>query len=98
MQVRREGATAVLRLDGEADVATASRLEVRLSDLVGDAGLTRVVVDAAELSFLDLAGLDVLLDAAGRLRERGGALVLRTPSRRVQRLLHVLSSPLPVED
>jgi anti-sigma B factor antagonist len=98
MQLRRDGATVVLRLEGEADVATAPRLEVRLGALVGDAGVSHVVVDAAELSFLDLAGLDVLLSAADRLRSRGGELVLRSPSRRVQRLLRVLSPPLAVED
>jgi anti-sigma B factor antagonist len=98
MQVRRDGATAVLRLTGEADVATAPRLEVRLRDVVGDLAVERVVVDAAELGFLDLAGLDVLLGAAAELRDRGGQLVLRSPTRRVRRLLRVLSAPLAVED
>lgn len=98
MQVRRDGATAVLRLAGEADVATASRLEVRLNDVVRDRAVRRVVVEASELGFLDLAGLDVLLRSADELRRRGGELVLRAPTRRVQRLLQVLSAPLPVED
>jgi anti-anti-sigma factor len=88
MSVRRTSSAAVLALAGEADIATASRLQMRVRALLDD-GLDDVVVDARELDFLDLAALQVLLDAADELRDRGGSLVLREPRRRVRRLLDV---------
>jgi anti-anti-sigma factor len=93
MSVQRSHDTAVLRLAGEADVSGLPRLQVRLNDLLAPGRSPQVralVVDASELTFLDLAGLDALLKAAEQLRGRGGSLVLRSPGRRVRRLLEVL--------
>jgi len=88
--VSRDGERAVVRLVGELDVAAEPRLRARLRDLLEPGRPTpvrHVVVDAAQLTFLDLAGLRVLVDADTALRRRGGSLVLRAPSRRVRRLL-----------
>lgn len=102
MSVRRSGSTAVLQLRGEADIAVEARLRLRLGDLLaeGAAPVQRLVVDATELDFLDLSGLQALLDAAARLRGRGGELVLRRPGRRVLRLLTVVGvgDALQIED
>ncbi|HVM27400.1 MAG TPA: STAS domain-containing protein [Mycobacteriales bacterium] len=94
MTVDRSGPDVVLRLIGEADIATADRLRGRLRDLVAPGrpdAVRRLVVDASQLSFLDLVALDALLAAAADVREREGVLVLRAPTRRVRRLLSVLS-------
>jgi anti-anti-sigma factor len=89
------GRTAVLRLSGELDLATAPGLHRRLVALADT--VETVDVEAAELSFLDLAGFDVLLGLSTRLRADGGALVVRAPSPPVRRLLALLDDPLPVE-
>lgn len=89
------GRTADLRLSGELDLATSPALRRRLVALPDT--VETVVVETAELTFLDLAGLDVLLDLATRLRADGGALVVRAPSPPVRRLLALLDDPLPVE-
>lgn len=89
------GRTAFLRLSGELDLATAPGLHRRLATLPDT--VETVDVQAAELTFLDLAGLDVLLDLATRLRTDGGALVVRAPSPPVRRLLGLLADPLPVK-
>jgi anti-sigma B factor antagonist len=102
MSVRRTGAQVVLRLVGEADVAGEARLRLRLADLVSghaSGGVRHLVVDLSELAFCDLIALDVLLEAAATLRTRGGSLVLRSPTRRVRRLLALMvtDGQLPVE-
>ena len=96
-QVRRSADGVVLVLVGEADIATEPRLRLRLGDLLADRDLSHLVVDAAALSFLDVSCLKALLAADAVLRERGGRLVLRSPSSRVRRLLSVLQVDLPVE-
>lgn len=86
---------AVVVLTGELDLSTAGGLRRRLLDVLG---LTPVVaVDASGLDFVDLAGLDVLIDLDTRLRADGGTLVVRRASPSLRRLLALLDDPLPVE-
>jgi anti-sigma B factor antagonist len=54
------------------------------------AGKVDVVIDLTHLRFIDVSGLNVLIQAARRARAAGGTLVLREPSRHVRRLLGVL--------
>lgn len=89
----RDGVNVVL--SGELDLSTADGLRRRLLDVLGTA--TCATVDAAGLGFVDLAGLDVLLDLDTRLRAEGGALVVRRASPPLRRLLALLDDPLPVE-
>lgn len=53
-------------------------------------GATRLVLDVAQLDFIDSAGLRTLAATAGRLRERGGDLVLVSPPPGLVRLLDLL--------
>jgi anti-anti-sigma factor len=73
---------------GELDVATAPRLNMALSELRRD-GVRDLTVDLADVTFLDTAGLRVLLEHAGLLRARRGRLHLTHPSNAIRRLLHV---------
>lgn len=102
LSVSRTGDDAVLRLSGEVDIATEPRLSAALRDLL-EAGrqqpVRHLVVDMSDLQFLDLSGLQTLLEAERELRRRGGSLVLRSPTRRVRRLLGLLdvAGVLPTE-
>lgn len=89
LRVRHDGDTAVV-VDphGELDVATAPRLNLTLTELRAD-GVRQVTVDLAHVTFLDTAGLRVLLECDRLLRARGGALTLVNASARIVRLLHV---------
>ena len=84
----REGDVAVLTLAGELDPHTAPALAEELDDAIGG-GATTVVLQLAELSFIDSSGLRVVISAHRRLDEAGGRLVLRTPSDTVRRLLEI---------
>ena len=48
-----------------------------------------IVIDLADVSFIDSSGLRSLLGASRRADERAGAVVLRSPSASVQRLLEI---------
>jgi anti-anti-sigma factor len=62
-------------LSGELDIAGTGRLRAVLDRLRHD-GYTEIVIDLAELSFLDAAGLGVLARAHGEFRAAGGRIVL----------------------
>lgn len=86
VDVERSGDEAVVTLAGELDTASSRSLRATLGSLVDD-GVRVVRVRAAGLSFLDAAGLGVLIGAARRVREVGGTLHLESASRQVSRVV-----------
>jgi anti-sigma B factor antagonist len=88
IEVHQEGETATLTLVGELDPHTAPLLSDELENLV-DEGASTVVLVLAGLGFIDSSGLRVLIAADRDLTERGGTLVLRSPSDTVRRLLEI---------
>lgn len=86
-----DGPVTVLRLAGELDLATAGHLREHLHRaLVQGASLRHLVVDVAGLEFLDVAGLNALLEAGPHLASTGATLSLRRPRPMVRRMLTLL--------
>jgi anti-sigma B factor antagonist len=75
LESTRRGTTSVLTLRGEVDVYTAPRLRQAIVDLV-DAGSPLVVVDMANVDFLDSTGLGVLVEGLKRARARSSDLAI----------------------
>ena len=80
--------TAVLRLRGELDMATAVALRLALADAI-DGGPSSLEVDLSELTFVDSTGIGVLVGASRRAEDAGCSFVLRGPSRSVMKALHL---------
>jgi anti-anti-sigma factor len=91
LRIERDDRNGVVRLIGELDVATVPRAAEALD--AACASSTHVVVDLAELTFMDSSGVRVLLQHWSAQRERGADLVLRSPTRTVRRLLDLLGIP-----
>jgi len=77
-----------LSAHGELDLATVSAFDEALARCGRD-DPSRLVVDLADVPFIDAAGLRVLIDAKRRRDRAGGELVIARPSRQVSRLLEV---------
>jgi anti-sigma B factor antagonist len=84
--VELSGDLAVLTLRGEVDTWTAPMLGAALHEVI-DSGCRYVVLDLADLEFVDASGLGVMATAARRLRLRRGALTVRSPPAMVNRIL-----------
>ncbi|MGH9224377.1 MAG: STAS domain-containing protein [Acidimicrobiales bacterium] len=84
----REG-EAVLRLQGELDIATVGALDEAVESLAA-LGLPTVVVDVSALTFIDSSGLHRLVVLLKRQREHGGEVVLRAPPPQVVRVLEIV--------
>lgn len=80
--------THVIAASGDIDGESADVLR-RCIDGVLDQGGRQVVVDLAEVGFMDSTGLLVLVSASNRLRKLGGDLRVASPSPVVLRLLGV---------
>lgn len=74
VQVEDHGATAVVAVRGDLDVAGAPQLREALIDVIADG--RRVLVDLEALDFLDSSGLGVLIGGLRRARTEGGELEL----------------------
>lgn len=79
--------TTVVRVCGELDIETAPVLRSHVLDLVR-AGRP-VVLDLAELGFIDSSGLQVLLSSHRRAQLVGVSFALRSLTRQVRRLLEL---------
>lgn len=86
--VVERGQVAVVRLQGELDMATAPLLDDTLTSVLGD-GAVEVVVDLASLTFLDSTGISVLLGAGQRAGEVGTRFRVQAPNRPVRKALHL---------
>ncbi|MFZ0385233.1 MAG: STAS domain-containing protein [Solirubrobacteraceae bacterium] len=82
-----EPAREVVRVQpvGELDLAAVSVLGDQVSELL-EVGFDRLVIDLGGLSFIDVAGLRLLLGLALRARGEGWRLSLVPGADRVQRL------------
>ena len=87
IDIVERGDTVVLILDGEIDLATASLLEEKLSDVEAQEA-TNVIVDLDRVSFMDSTGLQVLI-AHTVAKQNGARVRLTKGSPQVQRLFEV---------
>jgi anti-sigma B factor antagonist len=86
VEVRRNGAAAVVAVSGELDLASGPELEAQLDQLTGP-DVQLVVIDLRGLDFMDSTGLSILVRAHQRLAGEGSEMGLVKGSQQVQRLL-----------
>ncbi len=90
----RDADTATVALRGEVDVLTVDQVRVALTDAIAE-GPRSIVVDLADLAFIDSTGLGALVFGFQRARDAGIAFRLARASRGVRQVL-VLSGLLEV--
>ncbi len=102
LEVREEpgdDGVMTLTIEGELDLATAPKVREPLERAI-EAGTRRIVVDMLGCGFIDSTGLGVLLHAAKRLEENGGAMALVCVDDQIKRLLELtmIDRTIPVFD
>ncbi len=78
-------------LAGEVDLITSPRLETTINALI-DAGVVDIIVDLADVSYMDASGLGVLVKSVRHLRASCGAsagVILTAPNATILRLLRL---------
>ena len=81
-----------LTVSGELDMATAPELRERLGAAL-DAGVTRIVVDLREVTFVDSVGLAAVLHARSRLLADGRLALVVVPDSYAQLVLEIAGMP-----
>jgi anti-sigma B factor antagonist len=95
---------ATVRVVGDIDIATAGRLRDHVENMLRD-GIEQVVLELSEVSFMDAAGLGVLVGLSNSAAGREVRLLVGGMSAAVSRLLRITcleerlagaSPPLPL--
>jgi anti-sigma B factor antagonist len=84
LRVKEHAGRTVVTVAGEIDMASSPQLRDCLHDLSGI-----VVIDLADVTFLDSSGLSALVSACKRLRDLSGDLRLRAPQPGVRRIIEI---------
>jgi anti-sigma B factor antagonist len=78
----------VVHLSGELDLSSANQLDTTIAELGAD-GAQRIVIEMAELQFMDSTGLRSLLVAGELCKVNGCELLIGSTSLQVERLFSV---------
>ena len=84
---RHTGESLDVALAGELDMTAAFKLESALEDLLAAHDVRRLVLDLADLTFIDSAGLGALLAIRDRTQGLGIEMVLANVSGPARRIL-----------
>jgi anti-sigma B factor antagonist len=84
------GGKPVVCCHGELDVVVAPRLAELLMTVL-DEDTAEVVLVVRDVSLVDAAAMSTVVAAFKRARTRGTRLMLSSPSRHVQRVLHAVA-------
>jgi anti-sigma B factor antagonist len=88
VRLSHSGSETVIAVAGELDLAGAPALQECLLEAAAR-GSETIEVDFGSLTYIDSAGLGVLVSAHKRLESMGGSLVISQPNERVMRILTV---------
>jgi anti-sigma B factor antagonist len=85
---RTEGAWEVLNVGGEVDLSTAPALRSAVDDVLVS-GRRRLVVDLADVTFMDSSGLSVLVAGFKAMREAGGEMTVVCPNASISKIFAI---------
>jgi anti-anti-sigma factor len=91
MELRVEPArtgTAVVHLDGRLDLVSAGETKRRLVEAV-EGGQRRLVVDMADVDFVDSSGLGAIIGVLKAARQAGGDVRIARPTSQLQSILEL---------
>jgi anti-sigma B factor antagonist len=99
LETSQYGETRFIRLSGELDLANTRFLEAELDQTLTD-GTGQIIIDMAELTFIDSTGIALLVVALGRDGDRSRLRFLRSHAEAVNRVLKLtgIDERLPILD
>lgn len=85
-----DGQNRRLSVAGEVDVSCADELRAAIDAQIAAGVPGELVIDLAEVPYIDSTGIGVLVGAAHRVAEAGGTLAVARLQRNVERVLGLL--------
>ena len=86
----RPDGTTVLRVEGDVDMGTSGEFRETVMGIIGEPAVTGLVVDLAELAFIDSNGVTVLVKACRIAGERGTSFSITNAQDTIRGVLEML--------
>ncbi len=88
LQMQRDG-TMLVKLQGELDHHSAEQVRRGIDEALRRQRVSRLVLDMGGLTFMDSAGVGVIIGRYRQLKARGGRMYVANPSPRVDKILRL---------
>ena len=89
LNAQKRGPRRFVRLSGELDHHSAEQTRIMLDTLLKDVTVRELVLDLSDMSFMDSAGLGVILGRFRKLSMRGGKLIVKGMNTSVDRIFQM---------
>ena len=89
LNAQKRGSRLSVQLSGELDHHSADQTRIMLDTLLRDVTVSELVLDLSGMTFMDSAGIGVILGRFRKLSMRGGRLVIKGMNASVDRILRM---------
>lgn len=89
LNAQKRGPRLSVQLSGELDHHSAEQTRIMLDTLLKDVTIHELVLDLSGMSFMDSAGLGVILGRFRKLSMRGGKLIVKGMNASVDRIFRM---------
>jgi stage II sporulation protein AA (anti-sigma F factor antagonist) len=89
LNAQKRGARLSVQLSGELDHHSAEQTRIMLDTLLRDVTVHELVLDLSGMTFMDSAGIGVILGRFRKLSMRGGRMIVRGMNASVDRLFQM---------
>ena len=79
----------ILRLKGELDDVSASDLRTRVANYIESYNINHLVLNLADLTFLDSSGIGFIIGRYHQLRKRNGDITISNVNSKVERIIYI---------
>jgi anti-anti-sigma factor len=86
---RRQGEAAIIAVRGEIDLHNSPELRQEVLALLTDTSVKKLVLNLADVPYMDSSAIAVLVEALQKLRKIGGKICLTNLQPRVKGLLEI---------
>lgn len=88
VNVNRDGSRLIAAVEGEVDADNCGELGASIEPALSD-DVDTLVIDAANLTFIDSSGITELLRMRDVMQTRGGVCRIEAPTEQVRRILEI---------
>ena len=89
LEYKTKGDTATVLLSGELDHSASMSVKRSLDEIIADRRIKNLVLDLKELTFMDSAGLGVIMGRYKQLAGRSGNMAVKNVSKPIDRVFTV---------
>ncbi|MBQ1821081.1 MAG: anti-sigma factor antagonist [Clostridia bacterium] len=89
LNAQKRGPRLLVKLSGELDHHSAEQTRIMLDTLLRDVTVNELVLDLSGMTFMDSAGLGVVLGRFRKLSMRGGKLVVKGMNASIDRIFQM---------